>query len=514
MRLSRGFWRARRTGKRKAPIPASERILADLEDEQRSLALLEEAGFREPKSIRSTIRRVLGEKFPARRSPKAWQSLHRLFPSILQGVLETTAPDQALFRLESFMESIGPRGGYYALLEENPKTLERLISLFGGSALLSRWLTMHLEAVDALIDRGHYRPSREKGELLEEVESLLDGLNDSEERLGRLRAVRAQEILRIGAAELWGALGPAEVGKELTNLGEIFLEMTFREVLRTMGYSSDEPYPPLCILGLGTFGGEALSYRSDLDLLLVYEDDERWGQKGGSSSEHLAKLGQKLLSWMSMPMREGPGWEVDVRLRPSGNRGPLLASTEAFIRYHRDEGKTWERQMLLKARFCAGDPETAEHTQGLISELFEQSPPPPRNELHEMRMRMEHERGGKGPQDHIHLKLGPGGLTDIDFLVQYYQLSKWAEIPGLRTSRTPRAVRALVDSKVLSEGEGESILNAYSLYKGLENRLGLVLDHRGTDQSFSPEALDTLGDLEGQPWIPASGPGETVPNGP
>ena len=166
--------------------------------------------------------------------------------------------------------------------------------------------------------------------------------------------------------------------------------------------------------------------------------------------------------------------------------------------------------MLLKARFCAGDPETAEHTQGLISELFEQSPPPPRNELHEMRMRMEHERGGKGPQDHIHLKLGPGGLTDIDFLVQYYQLSKWAEIPGLRTSRTPRAVRALVDSKVLSEGEGESILNAYSLYKGLENRLGLVLDHRGTDQSFSPEALDTLGDLEGQPWIPASGPGETV----
>ena len=298
-----------------------ERILADLEDEQRSLALLEEAGFREPKSIRSTIRRVLGEKFPARRSPKAWQSLHRLFPSILQGVLETTAPDQALFRLESFMESIGPRGGYYALLEENPKTLERLISLFGGSALLSRWLTMHLEAVDALIDRGHYRPSREKGELLEEVESLLDGLNDSEERLGRLRAVRAQEILRIGAAELWGALGPAEVGKELTNLGEIFLEMTFREVLRTMGYSSDEPYPPLCILGLGTFGGEALSYRSDLDLLLVYEDDERWGQKGGSSSEHLAKLGQKLLSWMSMPMREGPGWEVDVRLRPSGNTG-------------------------------------------------------------------------------------------------------------------------------------------------------------------------------------------------
>ncbi len=490
--------------------PRAEAILVNLEDGDRSAALLGDVGFREAQPVQASLQRLLGKSSPAYRSPRARETLLRLFPRILSSLIETASPDQTLFRLERFLEAVGPRRGYYALLEENPGSLERLVALFGRSAMLSRVLVDHMEAVDGLVGRGHHRPRRDRRDLAQEVERLLAGSEDPEERLGMLRAMRAQEILRIGVGDLWGALTPWEVGEELSNLAEVLLAFTFWEALRTAGHDPERERLPLCVLGLGSLGGKELSYRSDLDILFLYEEGSWRPPKGVAPAEHLTRIGQRVISWLSMPMREGPGWAVDVRLRPSGSRGPLMVSLEAFRQYHEEMGRTWERQTLLKARPCAGDPGVGARAMEMIDRILAQAPGPDAKTFHEMRMRMERERGRQAKAGGIHLKLGPGGMADIEFLVQFHQMRRWAGDPEVRIQQTPGLIQGLTEAGVFHKEEGQALLEAHSLFKGVENRLGLILDHKGTDQPCSPEEIGALEPLEGVALGPSPRDGEDL----
>jgi glutamate-ammonia-ligase adenylyltransferase len=507
-----GLLRTPQDEEEKGVNPRVEEILVHLERDDELLISLQKVGFHDLKTVRESIRRILGENFTANRSPRARQRLHRLFPNLLNRVIDTPVQDQTLFRLERFLEAVGPRGGYYALLEENPETLGHLISLFSQSSLLSRWLETHLESVDVLIDRGHHRPRRQKAELLKEVEGRLLALTDPEERLGRLREIRAQEVLRIGTAELWGELSPEEVGEELSNLAEVFLEATLQEALSSSGHNPRDQNFPLCVLGLGTFGGQELSYRSDLDLIFLFQEGEGGSaSKGQSPAEHFTRIGQRVLSWATMPMKEGPGWPVDVRLRPSGRVGPLTVSTESFLRYHQEHARTWERQSLLKARFCAGDQKTGIEAMEMIYNLLSQGDAPNPMEFHDMRMRIERERGSKTPPGGVHLKFGPGGMADIEFLVQFYQLTRWADDQKVRKPKTTEALQGLTEARVFSENEGRLLEDSHRFFKGIENRLGLILDYKGTDQFCTVEDLKALEPLEGVPWIPSSLREEGIP---
>jgi glutamate-ammonia-ligase adenylyltransferase len=496
-----------------AQDPRAEEILARADDPGALLLLLEAAGFSEPQAAGEVIQRMLGAGFPVHRSQRARAALGRLFPRILSEAMGTPSPHLTLFRMERFLEAVGPRAGYYALLEENPETLAHLISLFARSALLSRWLGDHLGAVEGLIDRGAHGPRRGKGELEQEVRAFLHGLEDPEERLGRLRVIRAQEILRIGAAELWGMLTPQEVGEELTRLADVFLQATFEEALRSWGHGPSGPKPPLCAVALGSFGGSELSYRSDLDLIFLYDDvPGRWRPpRGVSPVEHLTRLGQRVLSWTTMPFREGPGWAVDVRLRPSGGRGPLMVSLDALRRYHAEGGRAWERQALLKARPCAGCLETGARAQERIGEILAQAPPPDARAFHDMRMRMERERGGRPGAGRIHLKLGAGGMADLEFLLQFHQLSRWKGDPAVRTPRSAQLLERLIEAGTVPLERGQTLASAHGLYKGVENRLGLVLDHKGTDQAVTFDELRALEPLDDVRWPLVPAPGEDLP---
>jgi len=482
--------------------PRVEEILGGLEHEE-ILESIRKAGFNEPRAVQASLARIVSPRFPAARSARARQTLHRLFPRMLSMVLHAPLPDQTLFRLERFLEAMGARAGYYSLLEERPKTMERLMEVLAHSALLSRWLSEHVDSLDALVS-GHYdEPRRSLAELREEAERLLGGVQDPEERLGRLRLFRAQEYLRIGAGDIWGILSPWEVGEELTRVASVYLEFTLLEVLRVSGGGGGVLLPPMCVMALGSLGGEELTYRSDLDLMFFYDERTSWRPPDKSGpGEFLSRIAQRLISWMSMPMKEGPGWEVDPRLRPSGTRGPLIVSLEAFRAYHEKMARSWERQMLLRARPCGGDPETGQRVMGMIDAVLLENPPPNPRSLHEMRMRMERERiaslGGKG----IHLKLGAGGMADIEFLVQYHQWRTWSQTPLVRTPNTIKALDRLKEMGVLGMEEAAILKGAHAFLKGLENRLGLVLDRKAADHAVSTQELKALGSLEDVDWLP------------
>ncbi len=490
--------------------PQVEEILGGMEH-QEVLERIQKAGFREPKAIQASLGRILGAGFPAARSSTTRQILHRVFPRMLSMVLQAPFPDQTLFRLERFLEALGTRAGYYSLLEERPRTMQRLMEVLGHSALLSRWLSQHVDSLDALVS-GHYdQPRRTPAELRQEAERLLGGVQDPEERLGRLRLFRAQEYLRIGAGDIWGILNPWEVGEELTKVASVYLELTLLEVLRAAGGKKGILLPPLCLMALGSFGGEELNYNSDLDLMFLYEERTSWRPpKGTGLGEFLSRIAQRLISWMSVPMKQGPGWEVDARLRPSGTRGPLMVSLEAFRAYHEKMARDWERQMLLRARPCGGDPETGQRAMGTIDAILLDSPAPDPAYLHQMRMRMEQERTGSLGNQGIHLKLGAGGMADIEFLVQYHQWLRWSRTPMLRTPNTVRGLDRLSEMGILGQGEASTLKRAHAFLKGLENRLGLVLDRKASDQAVSAQDLRALGSLAELEWLPPGKEGEDL----
>lgn len=482
--------------------PKVEEILGGLEH-QAVLESIQKAGFREPKAVQASLRRILDARFPAARSSRTRQTLYRIFPRMVSLALKAPFPDQTLFRLERFLEALGARAGYYSLLEERPKTMERLMEVLAHSALLSRWLSEHVDSLDALVS-GHYdQPRRSLEELRQEAERLLGVVQDPEERLGRLRLFRAQEYLRIGAGDIWGILSPWQVGEELTKVASVYLELTLLEVLKGAGGTGGILSPPLCLMALGSFGGEELSYSSDLDLMFFYDERASWNPpKGSGPGEFLSRVAQRLISWMSMPMKEGPGWEVDARLRPSGTRGPLMVSLEAFKAYHEKTARSWERQTLLRARPCGGDPETGQRVMGTIDSILLESPPPDPKSLHEMRMRMEQERVGSIGGQGIHLKLGAGGMADIEFLVQYHQWRTWSKTALVRTPNTVKGLERLKEMGVLGMEEAAILKSAHAFLKGLENRLGLVLDRKAADHAISIQELKQLGTLEDVDWLP------------
>jgi glutamate-ammonia-ligase adenylyltransferase len=179
-----------------------------------------------------------------------------------------------------------------------------------------------------------------------------------------------------------------------------------------------------------------------------------------------------------------------------------MASVESLRRYYEREASPWERQVLLKARPCAGDPFLGRRVLEEFSEVLCGSSPPSRDELLAMRLRIERERAEVGREGELHLKLGPGGMMDIEFLVQYLQMECWAVCSGVRTTRTLDVIRSLTESGRLPRQEGEALFRAYTVLKGLENRLGLILDHRGTDEPCSIQDLEALEPLEDLPWVP------------
>ena len=487
-----------------------ERLLARLEEGDEALDAIRQAGFREAASVRRSLERMSSPNFGPSRSPRARRVFHRLLPRMLSEVTKSPFPDQTLFRVERLLEVIGPRAEYLSLLEESPVALERLMRVLSGSAMLSRWLTEHVESLDALVS-GHYdKLQKSPGELREEVQRLFWGTRDIEERLGRLRLFRAQEFLRIGVADLCGILHPWQVGEEITKVAEVFLEATLEEVMASRGYPESSHLLPLSVVGLGSLGGKELTYGSDLDLMFVYDEATGWTPRDGSGcSEFLTKLAQRLLSWLSMATKEGKGWSVDVRLRPSGTRGPLLVSLRSFKQYHEGMSESWERQMLLRARHCAGNPEVGQKTMGIIDSIFLRSPPPDPNEVHAMRSRMERERG-QAPEGGFHLKLGPGGMADIEFLVQYLQWCNWSKDSRVRTTSTIGALEGLVAIGALPGREAGFLKKAHGFLKGMENRLGLVLEHKATDQPFSAQELAALGRMDDLEWVPASKKGEDL----
>jgi glutamate-ammonia-ligase adenylyltransferase len=276
-------------------------------------------------------------------------------------------------------------------------------------------------------------------------------------------------------------------------------------------HSSSPPLSPFCVLGLGKLGGRELGYASDLDLIFVYSlktpflsesgkppspGRGRDGKKWITYHEYLVKLAQRLISYLSLPLKEGAGYAIDTRLRPSGSFGPLIVSLDAFREYYRGQARNWEKQALLKARIIVGSPKLSRQVQETVARILYETPPPSqvREEMAQIRSRMEKERSGEG-SGRFNPKLGFGGLTDIEFLVQFLQWTHGPAFPDLRKTNTLQALKSLSNNGLLSDETHLQLQEAYQFLTTLDHGLQLLFDRKGDARTYDPEELKQLVDL-------------------
>ncbi len=481
------------TGGGTAPLDPELALLADqqVEPERRKEIALRR-GFGNPDQAIAAIDALARRSTPFSRMGDPAAAV-----ALLTEVAATPDPDQAIAHLSEFAAALQSAETYFRILRDSPRVARQLVSLFGTSDFLSKRFLRHPELVDQLIRDDQVVLEKALPGFREEIASRLatvppDTQIDEalERKLAELRRYKNEEVLRIAMHDIAGSIRLSSVAEQLSDLAEALLGAALELAEEEARAKGRMPPGRLTVMALGKLGGRELGYHSDLDLIFLYPatGPGETGSPGQSTAHTLyARLAERFLSFLQMPLREGFLYKIDTRLRPSGNQGALVTSDQGFARYHlaSPEGpqvrsQLWERQALLRARFAAGDAAFFDRVRREVLEPVLFGTAVDRAalaaEVVRMRERMESEIGkeaakGKNP------KVGRGGIVDIEFAVQYLQLAHGHDFPSIRTPGTPEALRLLRGAGLLREGTYDALAQGYEFHRRLATRMRIVHDY-------------------------------------
>lgn len=483
--------------------------------------LLEEKGFKNPDAAFETLLTLRDGPPHAHITRRTRRQLERIAPLLMQAVLDSPEPEMALLNLERFMTTAvrRARGTFYALLSENREIITVLISLFSTSQFLSRIFIQHPEILDSLVSGAHALAYKDPETLERDLAALLAEADNYEDKLEILRRFRNEEFLRLAMSDTHGKTPQGELTSQLSSLADACLKQATaiarEELIPRFGLpfckeSGEEA--GFAIVGMGKLGGMELNYHSDLDIIFIYEGEgetrpvegtEPDRFKGQTNPEYFARLAQRIISVLTLMTREGSVYQIDTRLRPSGNQGPLVTSLAAYRRYHDSSAAPWERQALTKARVVLGPETLARQIEAINREIVYLRPVPPelQTEIRRLRARMESEIA-KESAGHFNIKTGRGGMVDVEFIVQYLQILHGAAHPTVQVSNTLGALAALEGEGLLAPKDRADLENGYKFLRRLENRLRLVHDQSINDLSGDRAYLLKLARRLGYPERP------------
>ncbi|MBI2896199.1 MAG: bifunctional [glutamate--ammonia ligase]-adenylyl-L-tyrosine phosphorylase/[glutamate--ammonia-ligase] adenylyltransferase [Deltaproteobacteria bacterium] len=445
-------------------------------------------GFADAQTAANHLAR-LGRRPDDPLGPLTRERLPGLGDRLLFEVLETPDPDQALRHLDSFFSRMGGgHAGTMKLLADEPALARLLVGLFGTSDFLSSALVGHPELAGSIVlgmRAGPPTPSEVSAQVAEVAEPLLD---DTESLMAALQRAKREITLRIGLGDIAGQLDLEAVSWLLSTLADSVLEQALRHASRaTSARLGSLPLESMAIFALGKLGGRELGYAGDLDVVFLYDA----GPDHGGAAEAYTRVAQRVITLLTAHTAEGTGYYLDTRLRPSGSQGMLVSSLEGFERYHRESAASFERQVLIKARFVAGNPEVGERAARIIESAAYSAVGPDTAEMARLRRRMETElaaeRGGR-----YNLKVGRGGLADVEFVTQLLQLRHGARDRGLRVHGTLEAIDLLRRGGHLDDSTAATLGDGYRFLRRLENRLRIVRDEPRTELPRDPAALTRL----------------------
>ncbi len=408
----------------------------------------------------------------------------QLLPAMLDWFAEAPDPDAGLFGFRKLSESLGRTPWYLKTLRDEGHVAERLAKLLATSRYASDLLEKEPAGVRMLGEDLAPLEAEQYNELVvEEMRAAGDRRADPEAAVRAIRAVRRRELFRIAAGDTLGMIDVADVGAALSRITDATLEATLQVVLASVADAKKADVRParMAVIAMGRYGGFELSYGSDADVLFVHEASEGVDQHEASS--YALAVANELRRLLALPGGDPP-LEVDAGLRPEGKQGPLSRSLESHEAYYAKWSKVWEAQALLRADAVVGDPGLRQRFVELIDPLRYPSGGLSDDDVLEVRRikaRVDQERLPRGADPNSHLKLGRGGLADIEWTVQLLQMQHAATVPGLRTSRTLDALVAAREAELLSESDTDTLVAGWRWVSRVRNAITLVRG-RGSDQ--------------------------------
>ncbi|HVT22968.1 MAG TPA: bifunctional [glutamine synthetase] adenylyltransferase/[glutamine synthetase]-adenylyl-L-tyrosine phosphorylase [Mycobacteriales bacterium] len=414
--------------------------------------------------------------------------LRALLPAMLGWFADAADPDAGLLSFRQVSDALGSTPWYLRVLRDEGATAERLARLLATSRFVADLLGRAPETVALLADDGELRP-RGSQALHRELRASAGRNDDPESAVASVRALRRKELLRIACSDLLGLIDVGEVGRGLSEVASATLAAALdaaqRKVRRDLGH---ELPVRLAVIGMGRLGGLEQGYGSDADVLFVYEPVDEDGPECTAGAHEVA---QELRRLLSMPAPDPP-LVVDADLRPEGRQGPLVRSLASYAEYYERWSAPWEMQALLRARPMAGDHDLASRFVELVDPMRYPLGGLSASDLREIRRlkaRMEAERLPRGVDPASHLKLGRGGLSDVEWTVQVLQLRHGSQLPSLRTTATLDALHATVAADLLSDADARALEDAWVIATRVRNAIVLA---RGRASDVFPSDARTL----------------------
>ena len=463
-------------------------LLAASTDGATGAALLEDAGFPAPREAWSIIARyrdTIALKMP---EPLGHERLARLMPDLLRAVATQRDPTTTLERVMAVVESVAKRSVYLALLAERSIALSQFVQLCAASPWIAQHLGRHPILFDELLDpRTLYEPLP-PDELDQDIAERLTAIDDPdrEHEMDCLRQSKQANVLRVAAADISRRIPLMVVSDHLTEIAEAILRaalaIAWRDITARHGrppsMPADAAFAPYTVIAYGKLGGIELGYGSDLDLVFVHDDDTSamtTGSKPVDLATFYARLTQRLIHILTTMTAQGALYEVDPRLRPDGSKGVLVNTLEGLGEYLREKAWTWEHQALVRARAVAGDPGLGTRFADLRRDILLRGRDGDtlRDEVRTMRERMRSELGSHR-SDRFDLKQDPGGVADIEFMVQYGTL-RWASKLGAHLDYTDniRLLEGFGRAGLMQDEEVTLLADAYRAYRGRIHELSL-----------------------------------------
>ena len=415
-----------------------------------------------------------------------------LLPVMLGWFSDAPDPDAGLLGFRQVSEALGATPWYLRLLRDDVRVAERMALLLGTSRYVTELFLREPEAV-ALLDDDADLVRRGFETLAVEADAALRRYDSGEEAVRAVRALRRRELLRTSVADLLGVSSVDEVGSALTDIAEITVDAALRVArARVVRADSGRELTRMCVVAMGRFGGAELTYAGDADVLYVH--DPLPGVETGPATKQAMAIVRELARLLEIPTPEPP-LKVDTDLRPEGRNGPVVRTLGSYAAYYERWSQAWESQALLRARPFAGDRELMNGFLALIDPLRYPEGGIDSGavlEIRRLKARMEAERLPRGADPTLHTKLGRGGLTDVEWVVQLLQLRFAHEYPDLRTTRTLQALDVAVSHGLLTAEDGAVLSHAWLLASRVR---GMVMLVRGRGGDSLPTDLRVRGAL-------------------
>jgi glutamate-ammonia-ligase adenylyltransferase len=454
------------------------------EDDPETIATLAQMGFEEGSMISERIRSWHRGRYRATRSARARELLTELGPGLLEALAKTVNPDAAFRNFDTFLSNLPAGVQLFSLFLANPGLLSLVAEIMGSGPKLAAHLAASPSLFDGSLAGDFYGAIESRAELARGLKTVLGMARDFEDVLDRARRFANDHKFQVGMQIIKGMLDADQSGAALTDLAEVEVEALYATVIREFearhGRLSGQG---LAVVALGKLGGREITENSDLDLLFIYDDpvpdDDADAVSDGprplSPSQYFARFSQQLITALSAPTAEGLLYEVDMRLRPSGNSGPIASSLAAFISYQDSQAWTWEQMALTRARIIAGPAPLSGKIEDAIGAILTagRDQEKLRTDVVEMRRRIAEAHPPSSPWD---VKYASGGLVDVEFIAQYLQLRHARDHETVLEPNTSETLVRLSEAGVLDSETANMLSHGGKLWRTIQGMLRFTVE--------------------------------------